>query len=756
MALKQKRIDVQQLRALAVIAVILNHLASRIFTGGYLGVDAFFVVSGYVITQSIVTEDRPNHSRYRFFVEFWVRRIYRLWPSLFVVVCGTSLLIWMLGVATPSTVLTGVTSLISLSNVRLYFGLQDYFALSTNADWFMHTWSLSVEEQFYIAISVVFATLGLHRVVGANSRSRRALIGGLVLMLVLGAASFAIALLPTLGEIGRFYLPFARFYQLAVGVLISLAERIRATRPDDSADAVYGVRHEWTRRLLTVLAAVLLATVMIVEPSTPRWSSVIVTGLVAVALFAAPPSVRCDGYVPFHILTRIGDRSYALYLVHWPIQLSTELIINNPASQIAASVAGTLIFGETLHHLVENRYRLTYREMSLSRSLTLAAAALSCVLFANGAFFNQLDRRALSAIAPDENDRCAFAWAADDDARAAALISRTWVVGDSHSEAIEPVLARVLANDCVVVARLGPFIVHSRIDSLGHAQRAIRVSLGNPDDLISWITSAVPPPELVIVTHNLTAYLADPSTAPLSSDFVATEWTDSSGTVVTRERFIALFAENLGRVANALESVGGDLVVTSPPPDFSWLTTPLDGINCEDGLVRPRVCFTYKTQAAIDRVDYIERRRDIVLMLDAVSRTQPNVHHIDLSMPFCNESMCTNFRDGAPLYLDDDHLNYRGRQLVEPLLQERLPELVADSPLTGLFIRCTPSTSVFACDSVRISETGIAEANTIDFAVPLVTEFALVDSVSHIDDFGRRYCVKLYENGDGTFSPGSC
>ena len=750
-----RRVDIQQLRAIAVIVVILNHLASNTFTGGYLGVDAFFVISGYVITRSIVNQPRPSRSRARFFVEFWVRRVYRLWPALFVVVCATSLITRLLDVATPSTMLTGIASLVSLSNVRLYFGLQDYFALNTNADWFMHTWSLSVEEQFYLVISILFMAIGLHRVAGRSSHNRRTITIGLTITFLLAAASLALSLLPDISEIHRFYLPVTRFYQLAAGVLVALSECFRSTSGSDAVNCDNSSRRTTIRRTAATIAVIALVASMTWEIAAPRWSSMIVTGIVTTAILTAPSSVHRSGYFPGRSLTWVGDRSYALYLVHWPIQMTTDLLIVNTWVQIAASITGTVIFGEALHHLVENRYRLSYQSMSLPRSFILAAVVLISVLFANVAFFNQLDRRAQAVSVPDQGDRCTLAWAADDSARAASLISQTWVLGDSHSEAIEATLARVLKNDCVVIARLGPFILYQRIGQVNDTQRAIRVNLGKPDDLISWISSAVPPPKSLIVSHYLTAYVGNPSTAPLSSDMVAIEWLDSSGEVITRERFISRFAENLGRVADALAVVGGNLIVTSPPPDFNWLSTPLEDVNCDSQLFLPRACITLKTEATISLADHRERRRDVVFLLNSVAENRANVAHIDLSAPFCDETLCSNFRDGAALYIDDDHLNYRGRRLVEPLLQEWLPGLVARTARTGQFLRCTPNTSVFACDYVQVSDVGAANADTIDFRIA-TPEFPLVDSKSHTDSFGNVYCVRLFANGDGTFQPGTC
>ena len=113
------RQDIQQLRGIAVLAVIVNHLGVDWLPGGYLGVDVFFVVSGYVITHSMLTGNTQAISRLRFFAQFWVRRVFRLWPMLFATVLATSALLIVTGLGRPDTFITGIASLVGLANLRL-------------------------------------------------------------------------------------------------------------------------------------------------------------------------------------------------------------------------------------------------------------------------------------------------------------------------------------------------------------------------------------------------------------------------------------------------------------------------------------------------------------------------------------------------------------------------------------------------------------------------------------------------------------
>ena len=142
------RPEIDGLRAFAVITVIINHFNKDILPGGYLGVDIFFVISGFVITSSLY--QRPSKNFKDFISGFYERRIKRLVPALSVFVLITSIAICLFNPATELSLKTGLTSLFGLSNLYLLKQSTDYFAQSTELNVFTHTWSLGVEEQFYI------------------------------------------------------------------------------------------------------------------------------------------------------------------------------------------------------------------------------------------------------------------------------------------------------------------------------------------------------------------------------------------------------------------------------------------------------------------------------------------------------------------------------------------------------------------------------------------------------------------------------
>jgi peptidoglycan/LPS O-acetylase OafA/YrhL len=148
------RNEIDGLRALAVIAVIINHFNAKILPSGYLGVDIFFVISGYVITGSLIK--RSHGSFLEFIATFYARRFKRILPALVVCVLLTSLILSCFDPSPGVTLRTGLSSLIGASNLYLYSLSISYFSPLVDLNGFTHTWSLGVEEQFYLLFPIIF------------------------------------------------------------------------------------------------------------------------------------------------------------------------------------------------------------------------------------------------------------------------------------------------------------------------------------------------------------------------------------------------------------------------------------------------------------------------------------------------------------------------------------------------------------------------------------------------------------------------
>jgi len=651
---EQWRSGIQALRGLSVIAVILNHLGLSWIPGGYLGVDIFFVISGFVITGSFLRNTQPS-SRWVSLHNFWLRRFFRLWPSLFMVVLATTTFLVLTSAARPGSILTGFTSLFGLSNVRLLVGRLEYFALDTNADWFMHLWSLSVEEQIYLLLSLVF--LACVKSQDGIGRVRTRLLG---IVLAIGVIiSLAFALATTTSEVVRFYSPHTRFYQVGVGALLAVGLIGRAGRPGGGSSR--GVRRVAGPTMWVALLGICLLLAIEVEPL--RIGSLMMTTSAALVITAL---VLGEGHlgirrVPFLIM--LGDRSYSLYLVHWPIQLASEILLENPWAQRGVSLVATVVVGSIASQLVEMRFRFWHTTTSKARSSLFAMSSIVLVAIVTAGAFAWAERKTRPLPFNDGAGSCN------------AAHGSWWLIGDSHLRSQEGSIFRATGGDCTVIGGRGKIINYLVLDESPDGRQFHRAFLVNPDVLISQITSAEKPPQALLIVHWLTGYLAAPDTAPASANAVTTEWYSDTGESIGRERFVREFELNLGRIADALKSRGGTLVVVSPPPDFNWLRFYVDPVHCSGRFFVSRECAMTRTEARITAAEHATRGGGYRLMLDNLAGTHDNALHIALDAPFCNRRFCSNFKDGILVFGDDDHLNQNGVNLVAHYFNELAAKL---------------------------------------------------------------------------------
>ena len=178
------RPEIDGLRGFAVVAVIINHFNKVILPGGYLGVDIFFVISGFVITSSLY--QRPSKNFKDFISGFYERRIKRLVPALSVFVLIMSIAICLFNPNPILSLRTGLTSLFGLSNLYLLRYSTNYFSQSTELNVFTHTWSLGVEEQFYILFPFLIWFSGFGRQTKNGIRNLFLIIGTLTITSLIG------------------------------------------------------------------------------------------------------------------------------------------------------------------------------------------------------------------------------------------------------------------------------------------------------------------------------------------------------------------------------------------------------------------------------------------------------------------------------------------------------------------------------------------------------------------------------------------
>jgi len=294
------RPEIDGLRALAVIAVIINHFNKALLPSGYLGVDIFFVISGYVITASLSRGDSKNLAE--FLGRFYARRIRRLVPAMVVFVLVTSVLICLFNPEPGISLSTGRASLFGFSNLYLLKRSTDYFAQSTELNPFMHTWSLGVEEQFYLLFPLLVWFSGFGRQARTGARNLFLWIG---LLSLVSLAAFIH--LYHVNQPAAYFLMPTRFWEMAAGCLVFLALQNSAM-----------FNRAMQRLPLWPVVAAIVGTMAL-----PVQAAVVATLSIVVLTGVLIGGLR-KGTVAFAMFSHqnvvgVGLISYSLYLWHWGV-----------------------------------------------------------------------------------------------------------------------------------------------------------------------------------------------------------------------------------------------------------------------------------------------------------------------------------------------------------------------------------------------------------------------------------------------------
>ena len=294
------RPEIDGLRAFAVISVIINHFNKDILPSGYLGVDIFFVISGYVITSSL--NKRSSKDFKDFIASFFTRRIKRIIPALAFFIIVMSVGICLFNPLPRVSLETGLSSLFGLSNLYLFKASTNYFSESSALNIFTHTWSLGVEEQFYVIFPFLAWFSGFSKNSKNGFRNLFLIIGGLTIF------SFIIFIYfyPTNQPAAYFLMP-ARFWEISAGCLVFIKF------------AKKKLKNKFTANLPQLFILFLIICIMLLPVSQDGLSTFAIVILTSIFIASSKKQT-----VAFKLLTNpkvihIGKISYSLYLWHWGV-----------------------------------------------------------------------------------------------------------------------------------------------------------------------------------------------------------------------------------------------------------------------------------------------------------------------------------------------------------------------------------------------------------------------------------------------------
>jgi len=620
------------LRALAVLLVILYHFEVPGISGGFVGVDVFFVISGFVITGLL--SRRMNAGDFRF-GDFYARRIRRLVPAFLLVSTVTFLVISPFYIGDDYYIFakSWLASLMGVSNLYYFTELSQYFAPETRSLSLLHTWSLAVEEQFYLLwpAAMLWAWRG-----GRLSRSP------VVFLALLVAALLLSVHLAHDHPKAAFYLPPARLFEFMLGAGVALyGHRLPALGP----------------RQGEVLAAagvvMILATAMRLTSDDPfpglnaLWPT-LGTAMVIQAGLAQPRTVTAR-LLSLPVMVFLGGLSYSLYLWHWPpvallhyqlIELTWPIRLGLLAVVLLASWLGYRLVEAPLRRRPWNFKRAFM--ILLVVPLLIIWAIQSTIRIADDLSFRipeedrDLYRIIVQNDSADVHEPCFKGPARDFVRGEACQFGQPLAPGERPDS--------VLIGDSHAIALIGFMEVFLESTDLS----LLLVTQASTPFLPGALTEKAFPrdDEKIVRNRALTEYLKqEPMTV-----FISAWWRS----YLRSPEFHDYFKETI----EWLLDQGHRVVVLEGVPEL-----PSDAY-AQCLLKGMRDC-------AIDAADAAIQEREFKRLQHAVETRYPSVNWIDPGRVLCDQEHCRTVLHGIPLYRDESHLNYIGAQEIGQAFRNR-------------------------------------------------------------------------------------
>ena len=643
---KNFRYDINGLRAYAVILVVLFHFGIIGFAAGFIGVDIFFVISGFLMTSIVIKSlDKGNFS----LLKFYLARGIRIVPALFVVSTIVLILGWFLVLPTDYKALAKHTlsSINFFSNI-VYWRESSYFDTDSHNKALLHTWSLSVEWQFYLVFPIIVALL--YKIKKSRNFLLTFFILGTIISLIL-----SIIITAKNPSAGFFLLPTRAWEMLAGGLIFFIPkEKVPYKKP-----------LEFIGFFLIAISCYIFST----DTLWPSYNAILpVLGAFLILLAHQQNSIFTKGSV----FQWLGNNSYSIYLWHWPIVFFLHYFYkNDDYIFITAGIILSIILGWLSYTYIENPTRKKLSNLSIVKAYFLwflsisILSLISIMIFkfdgVKNRFSNEINN--ISNTINDINPRRDECLGKQDDSQ---LKKCTYgdgplsliVVGDSHASAMLNGVINALPNNTSLISfTIGgcPTVKNLKKTNMPEYSCGERVK-----DIIYDIKTNYSTDIPILVINRANAIFQgepenDKSNQPI-------RYINTPSLVFDEE----YYAQMRNAYVDTLKDLSAShkVYITRPTPEAKKEISNLAAKIFKYHLPTQDLTITWN--------EYYERSKQAWKAQDMAAQSAKNIQIIDLSREFCDNETCYFTQNNLPLFYDDDHMSWTASLKLAPIFKKEI------------------------------------------------------------------------------------
>jgi len=667
--ISKHRLDIQGLRAIAIIMVFFYHLEIPFFKMGYLGVDIFFVISGFVITKMLFLEYKKNLNIS--FVKFYIKRFKRLYPAL--AVCVTIVSILSIFILSPlkavsyNSLITGLSSLYGLSNVVAAIKTGNYFDPSSKLNIFINTWSLAVEEQFYTFFLIILFLLFIKKI--SNLIFVSIFFISLILFFINSADLISNQYIYT---ITGFYSPLPRAWEFFSGVLCFFFLQ------------KYSFKINYILYNMLIYIGFFLIFLSFFDINNFFLQTVMsIFGVSGILIGGGAQNLKKSNFflkiISNNFFLYIGNISYSLYLWHWPVIIFFTMYFELSLINLIIVIFISLIISMLSYHFIENPFRRLFYPKKIFKIILIAlivpTTILLFLLIANSySYWSSAILNFKTSVDPyhlGNTSGCGQGFVPNDFNTKKCLWNSSgkntpiYLIGDSNAEQFSEALI-ISASKLDSPVRIFTKGGCSLIGKYWSNQSYLFESNCNNyvEKSIYFLKESSPGIVFIGLSDSIW-------NAPKNDNiYVGPNKSDANNNVIIIHEYLL---KDLIFKINEIKERGHKIILIQPVPKF------IDNNN--------RVLFDYSKTSAISifRKTYPETIIKISDVDEQQHDSKDAIRHaanitksdiIDLKSFFCNEEICKNIDNNFYLYRDAGHISVEQSIKFSELFENKIKKLI--------------------------------------------------------------------------------